>query len=78
MRGLGMEATALGVARCYQGLADAIVIDRKDAGLSGAVEALGMACVCDDILMRDHADKERLARTVISAGLDEPAMRRSA
>jgi len=78
MQALGMEATALGVARHYQGLVDTIVIDRQDSGLAGAIEALAMGCVCDDILMKDRADKERLARSILLAGLDQPAARRIA
>lgn len=65
MASLGLEATALGVARHYADLADAIIIDRQDAALEEPVEALGLRCIVDDILMKNREDKTRLARLVV-------------
>lgn len=64
---LGHEPSALGVARMYAGLVDVLVVDRADAGLVRDVEALGMRAVVTDAVMRDRADRARLAREVLAA-----------
>jgi LPPG:FO 2-phospho-L-lactate transferase len=69
MRELGQEPSALGVARFYAGLVDAFVIDRSDAALADGVRALGMTPVVTDIVMRDQADRERLAREILALPL---------
>jgi LPPG:FO 2-phospho-L-lactate transferase len=56
---MGLEVTALGAARMYEGLVDIFVMDDADAGLCGDVEKLGMRPVLAPILMRN--DQERLA-----------------
>jgi LPPG:FO 2-phospho-L-lactate transferase len=61
MRELGMPVTALAVAGHYAGIADGFVIDRADANQAGAIEALGMNVLVTDALMRDDADRARLA-----------------
>ncbi len=66
---LGHEATALGVARQYTGLADVFVLDQVDEALAPAVEALGMRAVVTDTIMADDASRARLADVVIRAGL---------
>jgi len=66
MRDLGLEPTALGIARHYAGLADALVIDHADAGLAPAIRALGIEVAITDILMRDPADRARLAAEVLA------------
>mgnify|MGYP000106120342 CR=1 FL=1 len=76
MASLGLEATALGVARHYADLADAILIDRQDAALEAFVEALGLRCISDDILMKNREDKLRLARFVVDCAA-LPASRRA-
>jgi LPPG:FO 2-phospho-L-lactate transferase len=58
---LGHDVSALGVARTYKGLIDGFVLDRADADLAGAVEALGMKVHVTDTMMRDDGDKRRLA-----------------
>jgi LPPG:FO 2-phospho-L-lactate transferase len=67
LRSLGHEASALGVARQYTGLADVFVLDRVDEALRAEVEALGMAVVVADTLMADDPGRERVARTVLAA-----------
>lgn len=67
MRSLGHEASALGVARIYEGLIDALVIDETDADLAPAIEALGIQAVVADTIMRDAAARERLARAAVDA-----------
>ncbi|MGH0038075.1 MAG: 2-phospho-L-lactate transferase [Myxococcota bacterium] len=73
LRGTGREVSALGVARLYAGLADAFVLDRRDAELLPAVEALGLRAVAVDSLMVDAEASERLARAALAlAGAAPP------
>lgn len=67
MRGMGMEVSALGVARAYLGLADALVIDHADAALADAIRALGMRAVVTDTIMRGPAEKRALAAAALAA-----------
>ncbi len=64
---LGHEPSALGVARLYADLADAFVLDREDAALAPAVEALGLRPVVTDTVMTDDASRARLAGEVLAA-----------
>ena len=73
MRELGVEPSAVEVARYYRGIARTIVIDRADAALAPAVEALGLHAAIEDTLMRDDADRERLARACVAL-LDRTGM----
>ena len=63
---LGHRQDAVGVAALYADIVDLMVIDRADVALVPAIEGLGMAAVQSDILMRDAADKARLAGEVIA------------
>ena len=65
MRALGLRADVLGLAQHYQGLVDLMVIDPLDRGFCAEMQHLGMATACRSILMRDQADKTRLAAEVI-------------
>lgn len=67
MRGLGMEVSAVGVARAYADFLDVLVLDQQDAALAGQVEALGVRAVVTDTIMRDQAVKRALARTALQA-----------
>ncbi|GHO67986.1 LPPG--FO 2-phospho-L-lactate transferase [Ktedonobacter sp. SOSP1-52] len=67
MRALHMEATAVGVTRCYRDFLDVMVIDQQDAHLAEQVEDLGIPCVVTDTIMRDQQAKTALARTVLEA-----------
>ena len=66
---LGGEASALGVARHYQdrypGLVDALVIDDVDAAASDAIRDAGLEVLVTGTVMLDHADRERLATTIL-------------
>ncbi len=68
---LGGEASALGVARLYTerlpGLLDTIVIDRVDEGLAPGIEALDLAVLVAQTVMRTDDDRAALARTVLDA-----------
>jgi LPPG:FO 2-phospho-L-lactate transferase len=68
MQELGMDVSALGVARLYRGLADGFVIDRCDADQAGAVAALGMTPLVTDTVMREPADRSRLAAQILAFG----------
>lgn len=67
MRGLGMDVSALGVARCYRDFLDVMVIDTQDAHLAGAIEDLGIPTLVTETIMRDGAAKANLARSVLQA-----------
>jgi len=64
---LGHEASALGVARQYTGIADVFVLDRLDEALEPAIAALGMRTVVTDTIMAGDAGRERLAAEVLAA-----------
>lgn len=66
LTGLGHEASALGVARLYQGLIDGFVIDTEDAAQHDAIAALGMRVLVTQTVMGDAADRRRLAEEVLS------------
>jgi LPPG:FO 2-phospho-L-lactate transferase len=62
MRGLGMEVSAVGVARAYADFLDVLVIDQQDADLAAGVEAEGVRAVVTDTIMRDLDVKRALAQ----------------
>lgn len=68
MTELGHEATAVGVARLYAGLAETFVIDDADRDLATDVEALGIRCVVAPTIMRGADEAAALARVVIASG----------
>lgn len=67
MRGLGMEVSAVGVARCYRDFLDVMVIDNEDAHLVEEIAELGIPAIATDTIMRDNATKAALARNVLQA-----------
>ncbi|MGE3271150.1 MAG: 2-phospho-L-lactate transferase CofD family protein, partial [Chloroflexota bacterium] len=62
MRGLGMEVSAVGVARAYADFLDVLVIDQQDSDLAAAVEREGVRAVVTDTIMRDLEVKRALAQ----------------
>ncbi len=70
---LGMEPSALGIARHYAGLIDGLVIDRQDAALAPQIEALGLRVHVAQTLMTSDSDKSALAQECLGfcAGLAE-------
>jgi LPPG:FO 2-phospho-L-lactate transferase len=62
---MGEEATALGVARRYAGIAANIVIDRVDVGLRESIRALGMHTLVDDTVMEGPDGERRFAHTLL-------------
>src|SRR5215471_7719769 len=67
MRGLGMDVSAVGVARCYRDFLDVMVIDEQDALLVSQIEDLGIPTVATNTIMRDNTTKAALAKSVIQA-----------
>ena len=67
---LGHEASALGVARQYTGIADVFVLDRVDAGLEAPIRELGMRTLVTDTVMTDDEARARLAGEVLAAALE--------
>lgn len=67
MAELGMEASALGVARHLQDVLTAFVIDTVDAGLQADIEALGLKVLVTGTVMLSHNDRAQLARDVLAA-----------
>jgi LPPG:FO 2-phospho-L-lactate transferase len=70
---LGHDVSALGVARYYRDWVDGFVLDAQDAGLARDIEALGMKVRVADTMMRNDADKRRLAKDVLEF-VDELAL----
>lgn len=64
---LGHEASALGVARLYAGVASVFVLDPADAGLATAVEALGFRAVVTPVVMVAPAARARVGRAILEA-----------
>ena len=62
---LNEDVSCVGVAKRLAGLCDALLIDRADAGLGGAVRRTGMDAVSRDIIMETPEDRVRLAREVM-------------
>jgi len=70
---LGHDVSALGVARCYRGWIDGFVLDAQDDALAADITALGMRVRVADTMMRNDADKQRLALEVLDF-MDELAI----
>jgi LPPG:FO 2-phospho-L-lactate transferase len=64
---LGHEASVVGVARLYAGLADVLVVDDADRALADAVEAEGPRCVVAPTIMSGPPEAAALARVVLEA-----------
>ncbi len=66
MTELGLASDAISVARHYGGLLDGFVLDKSDADSEDAVRDLNIHVLVTDTVMRTTADKERLAREVLT------------
>lgn len=67
MRGLHMDVSAVGVARCYRDFLDVMVIDTQDAHLASDIEDLGIPTMTTNTIMSDMAAKKALAENVLQA-----------
>jgi LPPG:FO 2-phospho-L-lactate transferase len=65
LRGLGIEVSALGVARHYAAWIDGFVIDERDRALASEVAALGLRIAVTDSMMVDASASERVARVAL-------------
>jgi LPPG:FO 2-phospho-L-lactate transferase len=65
MRELGLQPTALAVARHYGSQVDGWVIDRQDAALAQSIERMGKAVLVTDTLMTSRRKSAALARAVL-------------
>jgi LPPG:FO 2-phospho-L-lactate transferase len=70
---LGHDVSALGVARYYREWVDGFVLDAEDARLARDIEALGLKVKVADTMMRNDADKRRVAAQVLDF-VDELAL----
>ena len=67
LRELGHEASVVGVARLYTGVAGTLVVDEADRDLAPAVEEAGVRCVVAPTIMRGPTEAAALARTTLDA-----------
>ncbi len=61
----GVEISAVGIAKLYQGCIDGMVIDTVDADLAPRITELGMKVCITDTIMRDSERKAALATTCL-------------
>ncbi len=66
---LGHEVSATGVARIYEDLVDGIIVDGIDEGERDGIGTLGMSVLVTDSVMRNAADRARLASETLEFGL---------
>jgi LPPG:FO 2-phospho-L-lactate transferase len=65
LRELGIPASALGVARMLQGVANQFVLDNQDRALKEEIAGLGMQVKVTNTVMTSLADKVALAEAVM-------------
>jgi LPPG:FO 2-phospho-L-lactate transferase len=70
MKGLGLEVSALGVARFYEELTDYLVIDERDAILDKELSSMKLHAVIANTIMNNLEDKTRLAKTVLNLAVE--------
>jgi LPPG:FO 2-phospho-L-lactate transferase len=63
---LGIQPSALAVARHYGNLLTGFVLDSADAAMLGNIENLGMRAYATNTLMKTPADRRRLAENVLN------------
>ncbi len=66
---LGIEPSALAVAKYYGKLLHGFVFDRVDEAQKTAIAGLGIMSLATDTLMKDRASRARLAKEVLEFGL---------
>lgn len=66
MTELGMECSAVGVARHYAEYCGTLVIDTVDAALADAVEALGLRCIVTDTIMAEPGVLDSLCAKLLA------------
>jgi len=63
---LGLEVSALGVARLYADFAGQFIVDESDSDLEIFIEELGMRVTSAPTVMHTDADKQRLAEAILA------------
>ena len=66
LRDLGMEVSALQVAKLYKDFLNVLVIDQSDEPLRAEIERLGVQVVVAQTVMRGAEEKVKLAQSVVS------------
>jgi LPPG:FO 2-phospho-L-lactate transferase len=66
MEAYGLEASALGVAQCYEDFLDTLLIAAEDKNMMEPIAKLQVHAVATDILMTSSDDKRRLAHQVLA------------
>ena len=61
----GYAVSPVGIARWYDSLLDGLVLDQADADLAPEIAALGVRPLVTQTIMRETADRERLARETL-------------
>lgn len=67
LRGLGLEVSALGIARLYKDILSTLVIDKIDRHYVEPIRDLGMRAVAADTIMTTPAKAARLSRIVLDS-----------
>ena len=62
---LGIEPSALSVARHYGSLLDGFVIDQVDVGLVDMIRLEGIEVLATNTLMKTQQDRQRLAQEIL-------------
>jgi LPPG:FO 2-phospho-L-lactate transferase len=67
LKELGHQASVVGVATLYSGIASTLIIDTADADQIDDVEKAGMHCIATNTMMNEIEITTQLARTVLGA-----------
>jgi LPPG:FO 2-phospho-L-lactate transferase len=65
LRALGSDATPVAVARAYRPVAGTFVLDSRDVGVAGDIEAIGLRVIVSDTVMSDGGIG--LAKAILAA-----------
>jgi len=66
MRGLGIEVSALGVAKIYRNLLDMLIIDNIDRDLKPKIEEVGVKVRVTNTIMKTIENKIKLAKEALN------------
>ena len=69
MKSMGLEPSALGVAKAYQEFLDVLIIDEQDKQLQKDIEQLGLKVITTNTLMKDKKTKAALAKITLESVL---------
>nr|MDO8045521.1 2-phospho-L-lactate transferase [Candidatus Baldrarchaeota archaeon] len=66
MRGLGIEVSALGIAKIYKNLLDMLIIDNIDRDLKPKIEEIGVKVHVTNTIMKTIENKIKLAKEALN------------